>query len=431
MIDETPPAWLDELPSITDGPALRLLGPGEGVDTARQPWPSTLSAMQWSTPTEKRPSAPLRNDYNLGTILQTDPRWAGRLRYNEFREEDEVHDCGAWRPLVDVDDVSLCRWVSDVYHLDYRTGSAREQVMLACNAHRAHPVREYLDGLEWDGVPRLADWLTDCLGVERSAASQAVGRAWLVSMVARVRRPGCKVDTVPVLIGKQGARKSSSLAALMPDPSWFAASFIDLRSKDMYQILRGKWLIELAEFEQFSGKHDAAAIKSYVTGAIDTYRASYGKRTRDVPRQTVMCGSTNAREFLVDASGARRWWLIETGECRPDRVEAQRDQLWAEADALHRAGTPWWLGEADATAAAELVEASDRYFVDDAWDVPIRAWLAQANRETTVAEVLEQALRIVPKDQGRGEQMRVAAVLQRLGWLKHKPHRGSVVWRRP
>lgn len=405
----------------------------------------TLDMMQRGAPRKDGSEPLLRNDYNLGVILRYDPRLAGRLRFNEFRNEEEIrggtdqrsmrNPAGpgkVWRSLVDVDDINLCRWVSEVYRLDYKTKSAQEQVMSCASENRVHPVRAYLRATKWDRVPRLDRFLFDCFGVVAGDESErativAVGRAWLVSMVARVEDPGCKVDTVPVLRGVQGAMKSATLRAMMADESWFFDSDLDLRSKDKYQILPGHWLLELAEFDRYAGKADAAEIKAYVSSQADTFRGSYARRVASVPRQCVFCATVNAPQFLTDSTGARRFWPMECGACNPILMAEIRDQLWAEAFEAYGRGENWWLSK---DAAQVMSDSAEAYRIGDPWEDRVSGWLASRLVQITAADVLTECLEMDLKDVGKSEQMRVTAILHREGWTRHKG-RGQTTWRPP
>jgi putative DNA primase/helicase len=366
--------------------------------------------------------AVLANGWNLGTILRRDSRLRGRYRLNELRHEEEIREpSGAWRAVRDVDDIDLCRWLSDVYGLDYATTTAREQIMSVANENRAHPVREWLDSLEWDGIDRLDSLLEDHFGAEKSDLHAEVGRCWALSAVARVMSPGCKVDTVPILVGRQGTRKSSTIRAMVPDVSWYSDSDIPLHhSQDQYQVLQGKWVFELGEFDRFTGRADSAKIKAYATSQVDSYRESFGRRTADRPRQVVFVGTTNANEFLVDPTGARRFWVVKTGDCSPDTMAAARDQIWAEAVVRYSRGERWLLS-ADRTR--EAADVADEFRQSDVWETRIADYIS-GRTEVAVGAILGEALAIPLRDQDRGLQMRVGAVLAALGWVKSSRRAG-------
>ena len=392
-----------------------------------------VSMMQRGRPREDGSAQLIRNPYNLGVILTHDSRWKGRIRFNEFRSDEEILDGERWRGLTDVDAIKVQRWVSAEYRLDYQTSTVHEQLIGVAHERRAHPVRDYLRGLRWDGQKRMDSWLGDVFGVEPTLGAHRIGRAWLVSMVARVFNPGCKVDTVPILIGQQGLRKSTTLRAMMADPAWFSDSDIPLHhSQDKYQVINGVWLYEIAEFDRFSGKADAAEIKAYVSSQRDSYRRSHGRRVASVDRQVVFAGSTNAAEFLVDPTGSRRYWPIVCAKADPDMMASIRDQLFAEAVAAYEAGESWWLSS---EVAAEVAAAADAFRVGDPWDEPLSQWLAEKTASARIsglimADILTDAVGTPIGNATKSEQMRAAAILVRLGWRKVK-RKHDVRWMPP
>src|SRR6185312_14664053 len=116
-------------------------------------------------------------------------------------------------------------------------------VAVVSRTHDFNPVRDYLESVAWDGQPRLTSCLATYLGAEAGEYASKVGTWWLISAVARVFDPGCKVDTVPILEGAQGIRKSSALRVLA-GPEFFNDTPIDLNSKDAYSAIQGCWFVE-------------------------------------------------------------------------------------------------------------------------------------------------------------------------------------------
>ena len=330
------------------------------------------------------------------------------------------------RPVTDVDvtqlqeRLQLCglpRLGKDVTH----------QAVDARAVERAyHPVREYLQALEWDGKPRLATWMIDHLGAEASEYTMNIGAMFITSMVARVFRPGCKVDYMPVLEGDQGAKKSAACRVLAGD--WFSDAMPDIRSgKDVSQHLNGKWLIEVAEMSALD-KAEAALLKAFITRAVERYRPSFGRKEVVEPRQCVFIGTTNKTAYLRDETGGRRFWPVKTGKINVESLAANRDHIFAEAVSRFQDGHPWWPDAAFETQYIKPVQ-EERYEAD-AWEDEISRYLATA-KHVTVMGVARAALRLDVSKTGTTEQRRIAAALERLGWQRGARGSGGIrLWDR-
>ena len=357
---------------------------------------------------------------NVELILANDPRWAGVISFSAFsskivklRAAPYGGGTGDW---ADIDDVRVMKWLAQHYNLRVKASHVIEAVSVVAHDHEFHPVRQYLKKLEWDRVPRLECWLTDVMGVRASAYSSKVGKRWMISAVARVMKPGCKADSVMILEGAQGAGKSTAMSILGGE--WFMDTPFALGDKDGFQAIRGKWIVELGELDSFN-KAESTKAKQFFSASTDTYRESYGRRTMDVPRQCVFVGTTNQEEYLKDATGNRRYWPVACTKVDLELLRSIRDQLWAEAVFCYDAGDLWWVTRDEATLFAE--EQDERFVVDE-WETPILTWLeeSQIGETTTGSEILTQALKLDPGHWGKPEQMRVGAILHRLGWSRYR-----------
>lgn len=275
------------------------------------------------------------------------------------------------------------------------------------------PVAEYLRSLPFCMDTSILDRLTEnYFGVTKEIYTTFI-RKTLIAAVNRALVPGCKVDTALILHGKQGYKKStffSILAGEYFDDSMGAASEKDERLK-----LHRSWFIEWSELERIFGKKDASAAKAFVTSRTDMIRPPYGRDIEDLPRPSIIVATTNQDEFLVDPTGARRFWVIPVQKkIDTIRLSSERDAIWAAAMAAFQAGELCYLNDEE-ELIAEAIAAEFR--TSDPWEESIGTFIE--NREwVRVADILDH-LRIDIDRQDRSHQMRVASILKVMGWSKN------------
>ncbi len=372
------------------------------------------------------PGAPYVTLRNAQVILQQDPRWRGRLRLNTFADQVEVDG----NLLTDDDLSSVIVWMDEFYQLRDMDAKKVQRALrhVALVAGRYHPLEAYLGGLRWDGQRRVDGWMVRYLGAADTPLVRALGKCFLVSCIARALRPACKVDTVLVLVGSQGLQKSTALRTLAC--GWFQDTTLDLHNKDGMAALQGIWIYELAELDELQ-RRDASTIKAFLSRQEDRYRPSYGINFVTRKRQTVIVGSTNEEEFISDPTGSRRFWPVRAGAGGPidiPSIEADRDQLWAEALTLFHAGEPWWLDKASESA---LKEASEAHRKSDPWEERIDAWLRSHPTAYgfSIGEILEAAVNVPVDKQEPRQTSRVGGILQKLGYVKERSRSWGRGWR--
>lgn len=301
---------------------------------------------------------------NTVTILTHDPKLAGVLGYDEMEHTIVALSRLPWgeakypRQWVDSDDSALRLYLESGYGI-----SGKDRIFDAVNivAQRGafHPVREYLDSCDWDGVPRVETLLIDYLGAEDNEYVRAVTRKTMAAAVARIYRPGCKFDYMLTLRGRQGIGKSALIAKL--GGKWFSDTFTTMQGKDAYEQVQGVWLMEIGELAGMR-KAEAETIKLYISKQSDRFRPAYGRRLQEFPRQCVFVGTTNETQFLRDTTGNRRFWVVDTPndptrdlweELTPETVAL----IWGEAVQLYKAGEPLYLSR-ELEEEARQVQAS-------------------------------------------------------------------------
>lgn len=283
--------------------------------------------------------------------LEKDPELRGVVAFNELTNSVQCRRAWPWPharagEVKGADGLLLGKYMTDTYGLPSVSKAALEEaVQTVAYTERYHPIREWLVGLQWDGKPRVDNWLVYALGETPESVNPAlleylrlVGRFWLLGMVNRVMDPGCKFDYCPVLEGAGGLRKST-LVEVLGGKQYFSDTPFDMsRGKEAQEQVQGIWIYEIAELSALS-KADVNAIKAFISSKVDRYRVAYGTTVESFPRQCVLVGTTNDDQYLRDRTGNRRWWPVPVRhQINTEWVAKARAQIFAEAFALHLQG---------------------------------------------------------------------------------------------
>ena len=301
---------------------------------------------------------------NCWLILENDPQLKGKFALNRFAGRGEILDALPWdkrstrRWWEDNDNAGLY-WYMERFHKITGCGKIDGALSLHANRHAFNDVQTYIDGLNWDGVPRLDTLLVDYLGAEDSAYTRAVTRKAFTAAVTRAMQPGAKFDCMLILAGPQGLGKSTLLDKM--SRGWFNDSIRTFEGKEASELLQGVWLVEIQELDAFR-RSDVACIKQFLSLRVDRFRAAYGRHVKELPRCCVFFGTTNTAEFLQDRTGNRRFWPVDVG-VHPavksvwDTLPGEVDQIWAEAKLRWQAGEALFLTGDLEQAARDRQEA--------------------------------------------------------------------------
>lgn len=357
-----------------------------------------------------------KNITNLMLHLQHIPELGNTIRWNELAQRAEWNG----RPLEDSTLIDI-RLILERYDFEATIGDVLPAVMRHAKDNAFHPVRDYLRSLKWDGTQRLDHWLHACLGARDIPFVRAAGRKTLIAAVARAFQPGAKVDTVLVLEGPQGIKKSTAIATLFGEE--YTAESVNLfdQHNKMVMAMMGAWCVELAEFIAIT-RRDENQVKGMLSMRSDRVVLPYAKMASDHPRQCIFFGTINPGEagYLTDSTGNRRYWPVEVTKADIEKIAARRDQIWAEAYRAFTDGEPWWLSSAEEALAAGEVADREEY---DVWDEVLHGKFEdyrENNFGTELREItISEALRMigVPNERmDRKARDRAASSLRRLGF---------------
>lgn len=338
-----------------------------------------------------------------------------KLNFDLFSQKPIIKYNGYHGPYMDEQRNRL--WLTIDEKLHFQPADGFFDVVTQDMARRSpfHPVRDYLNQLQWDGIPRLDEWLIAYGGAGDSPYTRAVSAIVLIAAVRRVFKPGCKFDEILVLESEQGLNKSSALRALCVNDDWFSDDLpLNVDAKQIIERTAGKWIIEAGEL---SGMHSSKVehLKAMLSRQVDgPVRMAYARLPVEVPRQFIIVGTTNAHSYLEDQTGNRRFWPVRCEDFKVPELCRDRDQIWAEAVVRERAGESIRLSP---DLYPQAAKQQDRRRTADPWeDIIERAFGEEYQRLTSMD--IWQCLGIASDRQDSRAAKRVATAMQRLGFRK-------------
>jgi len=342
-----------------------------------------------------------------------------KLRYDEFANHEIIEGLARFGPRLDDAAVNRLRFTIDAQFgflvpkvLFYDVISDRARI----NAF--HPVRRYLDGLKWDGKPRLNRWLIDYAGAKDTKYVQAISRIVLVAAVRRARHPGAKYDEMLILESEQGTDKSSGLRVLAVDDDWFTDDLpLQGDTKRFMEATAGKWIVEAGELKGM-GRSDVAALKACLSRQIDEARLSYDRKPSVSARQFIIVGTTNEFEgYLRDPTGNRRFWPVRIVKIDIAQLRRDRDQLWAEASIAEATGASIRLDPSLYEEAALEQDARTRN--DDPLVDALYRNLGNITGKLRIADAYVVA-GIEPGKATQDQMSRFGQAIRELGWERER-----------
>jgi predicted P-loop ATPase len=402
-----------------------------GQQQAAEPWRKSLQLT--------KSTRPFPNLYNATIALAEHPDLQGRLGFDEFREKIII---GAGMPFGieagDLDEgrfLGLARWLQRHLTPTLAEGTARSAIEYVARRAPQHPLRDWLLGLVWDGIPRVREnffqryFGARAVALHTASDDQALywddaALVFMVSLVARVLRPAAQVDYLLVLEGVRGGHKAKALE-ILAGPRYYTSQLpprLDWQAAT--EQIRGMWLVHLADLGQLL---QAESARQFIARRVDQYRPSFGKLGKvSVERQCVFAATTSEQRYLWDDAGTRYILPIHTSEIALRELHADRPQLFAEAVALFKSGCPW--RPAQHLASIYRREQAAR-LITDPWESKVLTY-ARHNAGFTVAQALDK-LDVPFHLQTRQMEIRIERMMLRHGFRAQESDAGETEWYNP
>jgi len=370
--------------------------------------------------------------------LLTD-HFGDKLRLNEMTGKPERWHKATqrWREWTDADESDTRAYFESNYGM-YSQAKLNDALQVYFNNHRVNPLIQILEGLEWDGKPRVEHFLHDVMKAEDSEYIRECSRLIFAGGIHRAYEPGCKFDDMIVLIGGQSAGKSTIVRWLNMEDTFFR-EIKTIAGKDGIEAIRGVWIGEVAELMAMTRVKEAEAVKAYITSQEDAYRPPYGKHVITVPRRCMFVGTTNNPQFLTDKTGNRRFYPVKCQSFAYKLYDNEKivkeyiRQAWAEAVHLYKQGQLQPFAKKE---VLEQIRAAQEAAMEDDWRTgAIMQYLEDQKTRTgdtvSVIELWHRALNEPEESKPtRKDSIEITQILTSIpGWIQG-PNKISTQWGR-
>lgn len=401
-------------PAAPEPAAVTLITPGVSSPTAvQQPFPGVLEGVQAPGGTLTSAVA-AGHTASLASLDCTFAEIGLQITFDEFKGRIMLQPHGAPAPITydaEVHPIMLRRSLELSGFKAIKAETMRDAIKARAYANRFDSAMQWGHSLIWDGTPRIERFWVDYLGVVDTPYARAVGLYWWTGLAGRMMSPGVQADMAPILVGGQGARKSTALKAMVPSRDLFCEIDFSKPDDDLARQTQGKLVCELSELRGLGGRsRDHEATKAYVSRDSDEWIPKYQEDAKSKPRRFLIAGTTNRNTFLGDPTGERRWLPDDVGRIDIDAIVRDRDQLWAEGVSVFLASGVAWR---NAESLARDVHA--RYTQRDDWAEPLAEFLAANPGPVTLAQVFMGVLKKPLVAAQYGESKRMTDLLHAAG----------------
>lgn len=378
-----------------------------------------------------RKGMPLNTIDNYVQILANDPRFK-RVRLDEMsRRPVIISDDGGVTLWTDAQDAACRSYIEKNYGI-HSAAKCADALEIFFKMREYNPVKDVIESITWDGVTRIPFILNKWMGVEDSEYTREVSRLIFAGGIHRLYHPGCKFEDMPVLIGGQGAGKSSFVRFLAIEDKFFS-ELTTLDGKEGSENIEGSWIVEVSELLALTKTKEQEAVKSYLSRLTDKFRPAYGRRVEERRRTCIFIGTSNREQFIVDKTGGRRFYPVHcsnTGYWLFDHEVECREyirQCWAEA--LANIDSEYMAPYARREIRPQIEEKQAAATEDDYRVDMIESYLSKLRWGDFVCSVTlwKEALGIENKEMARADQTQIGLIMRNMpGWKrtrKGKPNR--------
>ena len=363
--------------------------------------------------------------------------YGDKLRLNEMTGKPEYRRDGVWHEWTDAEESRMRAYFERTYSM-YSQVKMTDALLIYFQNHKANPLLEILDGLEWDGKPRVEQFLHDVMKADDSEYVRECSRLIFAGGIHRAYRPGCKFDDMIVLIGDQAAGKSTIVRWLNMDEDFFR-EIKTISGKEGIEAIRGVWIGEVGELMAMTRVKEAEAVKAYITSQEDSYRPPYAKNVQTIPRRCVFIGTTNNPQFLTDKTGNRRFYPVKCHSFayklydNEAKVKEYIRQAWAEAVHLYRNGQLQPFAKKE---VLDQIREAQELAMEDDWRIgAISQYLEDQKKmpgaTTCVIELWHRALNEAEESKPtRKDSIEITQIITSIpGWVQG-PNKISTPWGR-
>jgi hypothetical protein len=338
------------------------------------------------------------------------------IRWNDLRrfiviDDDETIDAA----MADV-------FLADKWKICASDKNAKKVLLTIARENSFNPIAEYFEQLRNQDLPLVSDeQLADCFGFDsKDNLSIQLMRVHLRACVDRGLRPGGKMDSLLVIKGEQGHGKSSALQVLTPIAGAYdETTRVNFDSRDSLSALNSAYIYEFSEIEKILTTADVAQFKSWITRENDKYVEKFEHECKDHPRRCCLFGTTNAASFLMDPTGARRFFICENVKPANLKLLKQlKDAIWRQSLIELDNGEAHFLTN-DSTLFIEGQERAQNATMSDPWEAEISSYLSNCKVGDFVTghQLLKQLNKPMDKLDMR-DFKRIGNIMKRLQWIK-------------